>query len=374
MKERQLPLVEHYIGEGKFPGTGPEPEYEDQVPTELATELSDDASGTPPASEFPDSFVSGDLVPVVSFRPGSSREPAQGGLERHPLSRCFGDRDPTSLGRLRAAMRLQMISTETNGLSNPLDVELLEGQVLWDWDEYAIACEIGLPLRYKEFDGGDPVAYVCLRGLHGRQWSQSHKGVIVVSLCQWAPRGRPKRKKSTTCVDFSGDPPRCRTTAEMAALAGVGTTTISMARLVCGFGLAERVLAGDLTFSDAYKKARVVRDFGLEDLVHSGAASFDHAYALALPESAASGDEKNHDQTPSRVAMLSQVRHLERTNAELLEEIRLLRVENEEQRLAAAAADEALKRERKRADIAEAEIQILRQQLDKSRMEIGRAG
>ena len=166
--------------------------------------------------------------------------------------------------RLLSVMRLQLMADEAIGTASALVVELLDGTVLWDWDAYVIAREIGFPLRFEQYYGGDPVAHLCLRGLHVRPLSQSHKALIVVSMCGWVSRGRPKREKSTESVDFSDNPTKCRTTEEMA---GVGTTLISQAKVVSALGLTERVLAGDLGFADAYRRARVVCGCGLEKSV-----------------------------------------------------------------------------------------------------------
>ena len=271
--------------------------------------------------------------------------------------------------RLLSVMRLQLMADEATGTASALVVELLDGTVLWDWDAYVIAREIGFPLRFEQYDGGDPVAHLCLRGLHVRPLSQSHKALIVVSMCGWVSRGRPKREKSTESVDFSDNPTKCRTTVEMAELARVGTTLISQAKVVSALGLTERVLAGALGFADAYRRARVVCGCGLEKSVQSGETSFDRAYQQALSEVPISGEEKNQSGWSDRAVLRDQIRYLEGENARLLEQVALLRVENEEQKSAATALGNALKRERKRSEAAEAEVDTLRKQLERPRIE-----
>jgi len=64
-----------------------------------------------------------------------------------------------------------------------------------------------------------------------------------------------------------------------------------------------------------------------------------------------------------------QVRRLERSNAELEEELRSLREDHEVQRSKATAAAVALERERMRADKAEAEVDRLRAELKRAGLE-----
>ena len=110
------------------------------------------------------------------------------------------------------------------------------------------------------------------------------------------------------------------------------------------------------------RRARVVCGCSLEKSMQSGERSFDCAYQQALSEVPISGDEKNQNGRFDRAVLRDQIRYLEEANAKLLEQIGLPRVENEQQKSAATALDDALKRERKRAEAAEADT--LRKQLD----------
>ena len=150
-------------------------------------------------------------------------EPGEGDLpdvSQHELGRLLGNRSPAARNRLRAAMRMQSAADIEIGAYTTVEVTLLDGHVLWDWDRFAIGRELHLPVRFHEYVGGDPVAFLCAAGLHERQLSQSLKALIVVSMCQWQPRGRPR--KSTVVVDFptKNGPPR--TIPGMADLAGWG--------------------------------------------------------------------------------------------------------------------------------------------------------
>ncbi len=94
----------------------------------------------------------------------------------------------------------------------------------------------------------------------------------------------------------------------------------------------------------------------------NGEMPFDDAYERAL---------SNRPDVPvvrprqpgSVKSLIEEVRQLERSKAELEEELQLLRQDNEVQRSAAAATAIALEREQIRAENAEAEVVRLRSEL-----------
>ena len=195
------------------------------------------------------------LRPLAAARRDEDHD---GDYTRHELGRLLGSRGPAARDRLRAAMREQLVADRESGADAVVDVILLNDQVLWDWDRFTIARELDLRVRFQEYVGGDPVAFLCAQGLHERQLNQTGKALIVVSMCEWRSRGRPQ--KSTATVDFPNDTGRLYAIDEMADLAGVGTTLISQSKVVWSFGLAEDVAEGKVGFAEAYRRARVVRD------------------------------------------------------------------------------------------------------------------
>ena len=228
-------------------------------------------------------------------------------VSQHELRRLLGNRSPSA--------------THTT-----VDVTLLDGQVLWDWDRFTIGGELHLPVRFHAYIGGDPVAFLCAAGLHERQLSQNLKALIIVSMCQWHSRGRPR--KSITAVDFPERTGSVYTIPGMANLAGVGTTLISQAKVVWSFDLAEDVKAGKLGFNEAYRCARVVKDSEWQGAALNGEMSFDDAYERAA--ATASVVSPDHRQAARSIRSLNeQVRRLERSNAQLEEELRSLRGDNE---------------------------------------------
>ena len=282
---------------------------------------------------------------------------------QHELGRLLGNRGPAARDRLRAAVRGQLVADREIGADTVVDVIRLEDQVLWDWDRFTIARELDMKVRFQEYIGGDPVAFLCAQGLHERHLNQTGKALIVVSMCEWRGRGRPQ--KPTATVDFSTDTGRLYAIDEMADLAGVGTTLISQAKVVWSLGLAEDVAEGKVGFAEAYRRARVVRDSEWEGAVLTGGMPFDDAYEHALAK-ASDVPEVRPRQSKSVKSLIEEVRELERSKAALAEELRLLREDNEVQRSAAAATAMALKREQVRAEKAEAEVERLRLELTRA--------
>lgn len=213
----------------------------------------------------------------VSSPPAVSRRGEEDLLDasQHELGRLLGNRSPGARNQLRAAMRVQSVADIESETDTAVEVTLLDGQVLWDWDRFTVGRELHLPMRFHDYIGGDAVAFLCATGLHERQLSQSLKALIVVSMCEWRSRGRPR--KFTVVVDFptGNGPPH--TIPGMADLAGVGTTLISQAKVVGSFGLAEDVRTRKVGFYDAYRRARVVSDSDWQGAALNGEMSFDDA-------------------------------------------------------------------------------------------------
>ncbi len=264
------------------------------------------------------------LRPAGFARRGKEKETD---YTQHALGQLLGNRDPVTRNRLRAAVRAKMVADRESGADIVVNLILLDDQVLWDWDRFTIARELDLRVRFQDFVGGDPVAFLCAQGLHERQLNQTRKALIVVSMCEWRARGRPQ--KSTATVDFPTDTGRLYAIDEMADLAGVGTPLISQAKVVWSLGLAEDVSDGKVGFAEAYRRARVVRDSEWEGEVLNGEMAFDDAYERALSNASDVLVERPR-QSRSVKSLIDEVRELERSKAELVEELRLLREDNAE--------------------------------------------
>ena len=160
-----------------------------------------------------------------------------------------------------------------------VDIVTLEGKVLWDWERYKAAYDAGLNINLVGCPGHDPVSYLCVQALHQQVFDAGTKALIVLKLCDPAGRGRPK--KSTHRVDLWPSP---RTEAEMAKMSGVGTTMISRAKDLIRYGVADRVLAREVKFTEMYRRLQAVKSANLAEGVLDGAMTFDEAYAIALTD------------------------------------------------------------------------------------------
>ena len=230
MNAHELPL-ENDTSEEPATGTLPKPDPENRMSIKFNKPSKDVAPDTMrPAGNGSDSSDFDPAVSASSFATGAPTRSSWAGLCRHPPSRVFGPRDPIASGRLLSAMRLQAAANEQARVAQVLEGTLLDGQLLWD--AYLIALHIGMPLSLQELDGGDLIAHRCIHGLHARRLSQSRHALVVVSVCDWADRGRPKGTKSTHSVDFSRGSTGRRTTEELSELAGFGTTLISQAKVL----------------------------------------------------------------------------------------------------------------------------------------------
>ena len=226
-------------------------------------------------------------------------------LAPHPYSVLLGTRSSDQFQGLVESIRQ---SGEAGKLV------LYEGQVLWDPDRYRAAQVLGLEVRTKNFDGDDPIAFLCANLLHGLHHDAGTRAVIVADLYPWVDRGRPN--KSTLTVDFASPRLLPKTTEQLAALADVGTTRISQAKEICLAGLATYVKSSALTFAEALRRIKVVRLAGLEPSVRCGEISFELAYEQA--SSARENQNANSaNQQLSRKGLIERIEKLEAESSEL---------------------------------------------------------
>ena len=288
-------------------------------------------------------------------------------LTQHELSKMLPSRSPEALRQLRAAMELFVESDH----APPVYVVTHDRHVLWDWDRYEIALDLGLRIQELPYWGNDPVAALCLKAMHQLHIDAGRCALTVVVMCEWAVRGRPR--KSTLSVSFPDKP---RTIREMADLAGTGSTRVSQAKSLHGCGLAERVLDGLMTFGTAIKRLQLVREAGFEEDVIQGRRPFDEAYEEAssrvAPDPVAEhqpADAGGQEQQEQDVRSLDpHVANLERDKELLQERIRKLTNEHarvvHELKFANEALEEALEVERVLREAAEEAVQQMKLRLE----------
>ena len=239
-------------------------------------------------------------------------------LQQHELSTVIPNRPDAQRRALVGAMALHR--SVGAGRTPSVDIITLDGKVLWDWDQYLAALDAGLRINAVPYTGPDPVTYLCVAALHERRLDAGMIALIVLGLCEPAKRGRPK--KSTQSVDFWPPP---KTEAEMAKMAGVGTTLISHAKELYDYGLAALVLTRQIKFNDAYQRLKLVQSVaGLAEEVLDGTKTFGEAF-LAARSNSANEQTAKRETTPSRKALIDQVETLQRTVTSLERETQILR-------------------------------------------------
>ena len=299
---------------------------------------------------------------------GAEKTPREARLRQHPLADTVPPRTPAQRRQLAAAMELLKDAGDgaDDGADCHVEILTLGDEVLWDYERYEIAVELGLEVRPIPFRGSDPAVRLCLETLHGPQFNGGLRALIAVVSCAWATRGRPA--KLTLGVSFRGTPWKIE---EMATLGRVGTTRISEAKEICKFGLEHVVLTRELTFGEALKRVKSVRAADLAESVQAGELTFDAAYARALSKAKAGADEdqdagsKRQVETQNRVETWQEaMADLEREKAVLQERIQELAAENAQLRNDLETAKRALDDERVLREVAQEAIQDMKCRLE----------
>ncbi|MCY4417721.1 MAG: hypothetical protein OXE87_15635 [Chloroflexi bacterium] len=166
-----------------------------------------------------------------------------GMLSRHPLSRLSGE--------ITESER-DYIANELCRSGVPVEVDLLDGQVVYDWHRYQVALQLGKLVVHNQLDSPDPPGYLISRLLSVRALDRGQCAAIEVTLRWWHPTGRPKKPAQDAglvCYQFPA-----MTTRSMAEEAGVSETYIRMAKRVYrkgGEGAIREVVLGELSLRAA---------------------------------------------------------------------------------------------------------------------------
>ena len=296
---------------------------------------------------------------------GAEKTPREARFRQHPLADTVPPRTPAQRRQLAAAMEL--LKDAGDGADCQVEVLTLGDEVLWDYERYEIAVELGLEVRPIPFRGSDPAVRLCLEVLHAPQFNSGIRALIAVVSCDWAARGRPA--KLTLGVSFRGTPWKIK---EMATLGRVGTTRISEAKEICKFGLENLVLMRELAFGEALKRIQLVRAADLAQSVQAGELTFDAAYARALLKAKVAGGDEDQDagskrqaETQNRVETWQEaMADLEREKAVLQERIQELAAENAQIRNDLKTAERALEEARVLREIAEEAMQEMKSRLE----------
>jgi len=157
--------------------------------------------------------------------------------DRHPLSAAFPDMDHEEFEEL-------LSSIKAHGQREP--ITLYQDKILDGWHRYRACQQLGVSPITTEFKGDDPVAFVIDLNLKRRHLTPSQKALAIVTCSTWQQSGRPKTVPRGTVS----------TKDEMAKRAGVGTRTVSRAKVVAASDddvVKESVRRGALSLSEALK-------------------------------------------------------------------------------------------------------------------------
>ena len=133
---------------------------------------------------------------------------------------------------------------EADGFIEPF-IRIYEGKILDGWHRYRAAQELNLirKLKFQEWDederkDGDPKAFVLARNIERRHLTPRQRAQIVVHFNERFGMGRPSE---------SSPDGELKSRQELAAEAGVGTSTIDRAITVEKAGQSAAVISGDKT-------------------------------------------------------------------------------------------------------------------------------
>ena len=312
-------------------------------------------------------------VPTAPHRKATNDGVATAGVEarlqQHPLGDSVPRRTLAQRRQLIAAMEL--LKDADDGADCHVEVLTLGDEVLWDYERYEIAWELGLKIRPIPFRGSDPAVRLCIETLHAPQFNGGIRALIAVVSCEWAALGRPP--KLTLGVSFRGTP---WTIKDMATLGRVGTTRISEAKQLCAFSLENLVLTRELAFGEALKRIQLVRAADLAESVQAGELTFDAAYERAwLKAKVAGADEEPGSVAQADAATPNQVETLpataadwEREKSVLQERIQELTAENLRMRRDLETVERALDEERVLREVAQEAMQDMKRRLEESGM------
>lgn len=160
-------------------------------------------------------------------------------MKRHPLSAAFPDMPADDFANLVADIK-------ANGLRE--QGYTYEGMILDGWHRSRACDAAGVPFRYAEYKGSDPVGFVKSKNLERRHLTASQKAAAIVACHAWKPVGSNQRGSAPGAEALSA--------ATLAKEAGVGTRTIEQAKAAHDAGLGEAVRDGALSAKAASEIAK----------------------------------------------------------------------------------------------------------------------
>jgi len=151
---------------------------------------------------------------------------------RHALSSAFPSMSESQLEDL-------VEDIKQNGLLEPIVV--YQNQILDGWHRWSACQRANITPKFVTYGGDNPIDYVKSKNLNRRHLSESQRAMAVVACNEWQKANTPAGVKPEK---------------ELAEEAQVGVRSISRAVLAHNAGMADEVMAGDITLYAAEKKIR----------------------------------------------------------------------------------------------------------------------
>ena len=232
--------------------------------------------------------------------------------EKHPVLAAAGSISHDKFVALSALISKQQ---------GPVTATIFEGKLIENSDGYYAAVHAGIPIALREHIGSDPAAVVISNLIPHWGYDRSQRAVVIARISSWRPVGRPT-------ADDDGER---LTTKQMATLADVSLRLVEQAKVVV-------------------RHARTTEGAKptLDQLVMDGEISL-RAAAEQINNGGAPPATKQTSARPTKRELMERVAHLEKAH--------------DHERARAEAAEAALVAAEERADRAEAEIALLKQQL-----------
>lgn len=169
-------------------------------------------------------------------------------LSVHPVAEIF-----PMMGKV--ALRELSEDIAENGLQQAITIQ---GGVLLDGRNRLAACEVaGVNPEYREYEGGDVVAFIIGANLHRRHLTESQRGMVAARLAKM-PRGgdRPSKKDSNFEAPNSANGNVSQKQA--ATLLDVGVSLVKDAKIIERESpeLAAAVMSGEMTIHAAKETLR----------------------------------------------------------------------------------------------------------------------
>ena len=161
-------------------------------------------------------------------------------LEPHPWAFDLDPAPEKSMMAVKSILGATGVSPE---------IFTFQGRVVHSLAHYTACLDLGIEPHIIEVDVADPIGHLAVAILHGQISRGWHRALIVVRLCSWRGRGRPRKQDHMSYFCDKGK--LQRTEAQMAELADVNVKTIQRAKRICQYGLDDMVLEGTMTFSRA---------------------------------------------------------------------------------------------------------------------------